>query len=172
MSVPTVNSGKQPNSGARPITEAGPLSNPELLSNTERPSRTRPSPLDSLPVVRERRPGGLLATYSPTSSESVLAGHFPGFPIFPGVCLVECAHQTSLFALPADTVLVALEQVRFLSPVFPGDEVLIDVDIAEDGEGQWRSVARLTVERNPAAEPVDAALVRLRYRTGGAHGRS
>jgi 3-hydroxyacyl-[acyl-carrier-protein] dehydratase len=166
MSVPTVNSGKQPDSGTQPISETDPLSNPE------RASRTRPSPLDGLPVVREQRPGGLLATYSPTSSESVLAGHFPGFPIFPGVCLVECAHQTSLLALPADTVLVGMEQVRFLSPVFPGDEVLIDVDIAEDGEGRWRSAARLTVQRDPAAEPVDAALARLRYRTGGAHGHS
>jgi acyl dehydratase len=87
---------------------------------------------------------------------------------------VECAHQTSLLALPTDAVLVAMEQVRFLSPVFPGDEVLVDVDIAVDDDAdasEWKSVTRLAVQRDPGTEPVDAALVRLRYRAGGANGR-
>lgn len=146
---------------------------PAVISGTQPRSRHRPSPLTGTPVIRERRPGGLVATYTPARTEPVLAGHFPGFPIFPGVCLVECAHQTALMGLPDSAVLVGMEQVRFLSPVFPGDQVRIDVDIsADEGTSEWICAGRLTALREPASEPVDATVVRLRYRTGGANGRA
>src|SRR5215472_17345935 len=36
-------------------------------------------------------------------SEPLLQGHFPGFPIFPGVLLIECLSQASAVLLKLDT---------------------------------------------------------------------
>jgi 3-hydroxyacyl-[acyl-carrier-protein] dehydratase len=105
-------------------------------------------------------------------SEPVLKGHFPGFPIFPGVCLIECAHQTALVALAergepdAEPRLAAFESVRFLSPVYPGDRILVEVGVLPIDEG-WRCRARVLVgPQGPGGEGVEAAVVRLRYTTG------
>ncbi|HZM79784.1 MAG TPA: hypothetical protein VFC19_28980 [Candidatus Limnocylindrales bacterium] len=97
------------------------------------------------------------------ATEPVLSGHFPGFPIFPGVCLIECAHQTALLAL-ADRVaaphLSAIERTRFLAPVFPGDEVTAEVTPVASGDG-WS--CRATVLTTRRGETVLAAQLKLRY---------
>jgi 3-hydroxymyristoyl/3-hydroxydecanoyl-(acyl carrier protein) dehydratase len=60
--------------------------------------------------------------------EPVLTGHFPGFPIFPGIALLEQAHQTVLHTPGNPTPdagelldLTAVRRARFQQPVFPGD---------------------------------------------------
>lgn len=127
------------------------------------------SPLVGALQVRERGDGRLLASMTVDPAEPVLAGHFPGFAIFPGVCLVECAHQSALLALAADTplrpVLAAVESARFLAPVFPGDEVWVETATQPHDEG-WRCSARLTVRRPGQDGQRDAAKVRLRYCSG------
>ena len=85
--------------------------------------------------------------------EPVLAGHYPGFPIFPGVCLVECAHRSAgAFAARAGRRLrlTCVESTRFLAPVFPGDEVLTRMRVQEV-EGGWRCRAELSVGERPVA---------------------
>ncbi|MEU5432023.1 3-hydroxyacyl-ACP dehydratase FabZ [Streptomyces sp. NPDC020719] len=76
-----------------------------------------------------------------TSSDAVLAGHFPGRMIYPGVLLVECVAQLAavvygtagalratgeVVADVADRVgyLAEIRQAKFLKPVVPGDQVL------------------------------------------------
>jgi 3-hydroxyacyl-[acyl-carrier-protein] dehydratase len=81
------------------------------------------------------------------SEDSVFRGHFPGFPILPGVYLVEALAQTSSILMelnrqqwiqtkeliPVDnpTLLGVLgnTNVRFRYPVFPGTELLLDAVI-------------------------------------------
>ncbi|HET6212417.1 MAG TPA: hypothetical protein VFE14_06040 [Micromonosporaceae bacterium] len=100
------------------------------------------------------------------AAEPLLAGHFPGFAIFPGVCLIECAHRAARTALVRyagdDPVeLVGIEVARFLYPVFPGDRVDTEVTVEPVHRGEvedgWRCPARLTVGDQLAA------IVRLRY---------
>src|SRR5690606_8313120 len=52
--------------------------------------------------------------------DPVLAGHYPGFPVFPGVGLIELVDHT-LRASGVDLVLGEIVSARFLSPVLPGD---------------------------------------------------
>ncbi|MEU9987499.1 3-hydroxyacyl-ACP dehydratase FabZ family protein [Streptomyces sp. NPDC007971] len=100
------------------------------------------------------------ARFTVDAAETVLPGHYPGFPIFPGVCLVECTHQGALATVPekAEAVsLAAVESARFTGPVFPGDRVDIAMAWKQTPAGDWQCRAKLRTGRGPAAS------VRLRY---------
>ncbi|MEV5951702.1 hypothetical protein [Streptomyces sp. NPDC051993] len=96
-------------------------------------------------------------------SEPVFAGHYPDFPIFPGVCVVECVHRAALATAPgagSPLSLAALESARFVGAVFPGDVLTVDSKWTAV-EGGWKCTATASTDRG------DAAKVRLRYVTGG-----
>jgi 3-hydroxyacyl-[acyl-carrier-protein] dehydratase len=76
-----------------------------------------------------------------SASDVVLAGHFPGRMIFPGVLLVECvaqlaaviygtaAAQRAAGQIVSDVAnrvgyLAEIRQAKFLKPVVPGDQVI------------------------------------------------
>ena len=100
------------------------------------------SPLVAPVPVEPAGPGRATSRFTLDPAEPLLAGHYPGFPIFPGVCLVECAHRTSLAALDGPGRLTEVESARFLGPVFPGDTVHTET-VAEAVDGGWRCRARL-----------------------------
>ena len=73
-----------------------------------------------------------------SGNEPFFAGHFPDFAIMPGVLIVEALAQASiiLFKKSFDTeqnkdkvFLLASANVRFSKPVFPGDQLILEVDI-------------------------------------------
>ncbi|HEY1575350.1 MAG TPA: hypothetical protein VGG05_28760 [Pseudonocardiaceae bacterium] len=87
-------------------------------------------------------------------------GHYPGLPVFPGVCQIDCVHRTVLAAAEIEgvtPVLTTMSMARFLSVVSPGDELHIDTAIARAG-AEWRVDGTLHGQRGPVAR------VRLRYR--------
>ncbi|MEC3979493.1 3-hydroxyacyl-ACP dehydratase FabZ family protein [Amycolatopsis sp. H20-H5] len=122
------------------------------------------------PVLAERRverlefddlSGKWSATVSVSinADEPVFAGHYPDFPIFPGVCVLECVRRGAEVAAPADAGilrLAAVESTRFTSAVYPGDVLSIELQWAQRGL-DWRCSARVGTDRGPAAS------VRLRY---------
>lgn len=58
------------------------------------------------------------------------AGHFPGRPILPGVVLLDlCAR--ALEAAHGCTV-TGVAQAKFLSPLTPGEALMLDYDMATD----------------------------------------
>ncbi|MFD8519498.1 3-hydroxyacyl-ACP dehydratase FabZ family protein [Streptomyces capillispiralis] len=100
-------------------------------------------------------------TVAVTGDEPVFAGHYPDFPIFPGVCVMECVRSAAETAPPPDTGglrLAAVESARFLSAVHPGDELTVDITWSPRGGDTWRCAAKVATGRGPAAS------VRLRYR--------
>jgi 3-hydroxyacyl-[acyl-carrier-protein] dehydratase len=128
------------------------------------------SPLVAPVPVESPEPGRATSRFPLDPAEPLLAGHYPGFPIFPGVCLVECAHRTSLAALTGPARLAEVESARFLGPVFPGDTVHTET-VAEAVDGGWRCRADLAAEGpgEPGGEGRrKVAVVRLRYSAGAA----
>ena len=94
------------------------------------------------------------------ADDPVFAGHYPGFPILPGLLLVEEANGVVRAELDSPHLCPsAVEKVRFLRPVYPGDEVSIECEI-DRGTDAIRCSARIFVESTAVAE------IRLRYRTG------
>ncbi|MFL6130925.1 MAG: 3-hydroxyacyl-ACP dehydratase FabZ family protein [Mycobacteriales bacterium] len=142
------------------------------------------SPLVAPVQVESPEAGRASSRFTLDPAEPLLAGHYPGFPIFPGVCLVECAHRTSLGALDGPARLTEVESARFLGPVFPGDTVHTEA-VAEPVGGGWRCRVRLAAEGpegpegrhgpgpgGPGGPGGDGrrqvAVVRLRYGRGAA----
>lgn len=131
------------------------------------------SPLVAPVTAETTGPGRATSRFPLDPAEPLLAGHYPGFPIFPGVCLVECAHRTSLAALDGPGRLTEVESARFLGPVFPGDTVHTET-VAEAVDGGWRCRVRLAAESPGDAGAADGAgrrqvaVVRLRYAAGAA----
>ena len=120
------------------------------------------------PVIAERDgPKRAVSRFPLDPGEPLLAGHYPGFPIFPGVYLVECAHRTSLAALDGPARLAEVESTRFLGPVFPGDTVHTET-VAETLDGGWRCRAKLAAESPGGEGRRQVAVVRLRYEAGAA----
>lgn len=81
------------------------------------------------------------------ADEDFYRGHYPGSPITPGVLLCEAVFQTGALymarraqaagAKPGEGVplLAKISDVRFRSPVYPGDAVTIEVKRREEVGG-------------------------------------
>ena len=72
-----------------------------------------------------------------TSDDYFFKGHFPGNPIMPGVLILECMAQASCF-LQFNTVdnpekkmmlLSLVNHAKFMKKVFPGDRLVIYVEL-------------------------------------------
>jgi len=102
--------------------------------------------------------------------EPVFQGHYPGFPIFPGVCVVECVRRAAVSTLPhvvrdeATPELAEVVSARFLDPVAPGDRLAIDISWRRDGDG-LSCAAVVSTGRGPAAR------MRLRFALAAVTGR-
>ena len=90
-----------------------------------------------------------------------LRGHFPGLPVYPGVFVLETLHQLVGLALPdaggAPPVLREVRSVRFLAPLFGGDELTVTARMRPaEGDG-W--LLEATGTRGDGAPTCTAALV-------------
>ncbi|MFE9600502.1 3-hydroxyacyl-ACP dehydratase FabZ family protein [Streptomyces hokutonensis] len=127
------------------------------------------SPLGDLELIRTGALGAATA-FDARADDPVLDGHYPGFPVLPGVFLIEAADRTvrqwARTHAPApdggDVELAAMERCRFHRPVFPGDRVLSDVSVVD-------SAAGLLFKAVVATNRGKVADMRLRYRVGPAH---
>ncbi|GAB3237995.1 hypothetical protein GCM10027447_37420 [Glycomyces halotolerans] len=108
------------------------------------------SPLAKRPLITAVEGDRVIAEYSVDPDEPLLRGHYPGFPIFPGVCLVDCILQT---ALEHDGALRlrSIASTRFKSPVFPGEKLTVELDWDVDGP-RWNCRATVTGEHGTAVQ--------------------
>jgi 3-hydroxyacyl-[acyl-carrier-protein] dehydratase len=95
-------------------------------------------------VVEMERKQRIVAIKNVTMNEPQFQGHFPDYPIMPGVLMVEAIAQAGgallLTEIPdrADKLMVftGIDNAKFRRPVVPGDQVRIEVTVL-----QWRSRA-------------------------------
>lgn len=79
-----------------------------------------------------------------TLAEEYLQDHFPGFPVMPGVLMVEALVQTSAWLMRSSEDFkystVLLEQakaVKFNSFVKPGDSMVVKSQVQKRNEDSW-----------------------------------
>jgi 3-hydroxyacyl-[acyl-carrier-protein] dehydratase len=95
-------------------------------------------------IVELERKRRIVALKNVTINEPFFQGHFPGFPIMPGVLIVEAMAQAGGALLltefsDRDKVLImfaGIERARFRRPVTPGDQLRIVVEVLS-----WRGTA-------------------------------
>lgn len=95
-------------------------------------------------VVDITRRERIVALKNVTVNEPFFNGHFPGFPIMPGVLMVEAIAQAGGALLLTEVpdrhsrlmVFTGIEKARFRRPVVPGDQLRIEVKVLA-----WRTTA-------------------------------
>jgi len=89
-------------------------------------------------VIELQKESRIVCLKNISGNEPFFAGHFPDFAIMPGVLIVEALAQASiiLFKKSFDTeqnkdkvFLLASANVRFSKPVFPGDQLILEIDV-------------------------------------------
>lgn len=101
--------------------------------------------------------GDYIVAYKNVSiNEEVFQGHFPGFPVFPGVLLIEAMAQAcgvlgfkSNNKTPEDGsiyLFAGIDDVRFKRQVIPGDCVYFKAKILTSKRGIWKFDCEATVD--------------------------
>lgn len=86
----------------------------------------------------------IVALKNVSATEPHFVGHFPGYPIMPGVLIVEAIAQAGGALLLTEIpdrdnklmVFTGIERARFRRPVVPGDQLRIEVEVLV-----WRNTA-------------------------------
>ena len=94
-------------------------------------------PLARISPSAEIGPYCIVGIKNVTHNEPFFTGHFPDFPVMPGVLIVEAMAQTAgvlvLKTVPDRdrklVLLVAIENARFRRPVLPGDTLRMEMKV-------------------------------------------
>ena len=95
---------------------------------------------------------------------TVFEGHFPGYPLMPGVLLIETMAQSSGWLVVALNkfermpFLAAVKDAKFRTFVVPGMVLAVDVKLEHDGSGYAVTNAKIT----SAGKPICDATITLR----------
>jgi 3-hydroxyacyl-[acyl-carrier-protein] dehydratase len=95
-------------------------------------------------------------------NEPVFMGHFPHYPVMPGVLIVEAMAQAAAILSfkamdqkpSADSVyyFAGIDGARFKRPVGPGDQLRLEVDILREMRGVVKFGGKALVDGQIAAE--------------------
>ena len=124
-------------------------------------------------AVIEHVPGErLLAVKNVTVNEEFFQGHFPGRPLMPGVMTIESLVQAATLLLLAGdgtgtgphpcAVLQEVNRAKFRRQVLPGDQLALEVTVAE----RDRDCAVVAAVARTAGETVAEADLRLTFQRG------
>jgi 3-hydroxyacyl-[acyl-carrier-protein] dehydratase len=110
-------------------------------------------------IVRAKR---VVAIKNVTMNEPFFIGHFPGYPIMPGVLIVEAMAQAGAALLFTEVterddkllVFTGIERARFRRPVTPGDQLRIEVDVLAFRQTAGRLQGKAYVEGKLVCEAV------------------
>lgn len=95
-------------------------------------------------------------------NEPFFSGHFPHYPVMPGVLIVEAlAQAAALLTIKSANIetatnqvyyFVGIDAVRFKKPVMPGDRLVLKAEITRQVKGIWKYTARAEVDDQVVTE--------------------
>src|SRR6266852_2436946 len=111
--------------------------------------------VDRIEELEEER---IVGIKNVTINEPFFAGHFPDFPVMPGVLILEAMAQVAgvlvLSSIPDRksklVLLASVEQAKFRKPVRPGDQLRIEMKVGK---------RKATIAKMYGAATVDGVVV-------------
>lgn len=103
-----------------------------------------------------------------TMNEPHFQGHFPGFPVMPGVLIIEAMAQTAAVVVvealgnKAEGKVVffmSIEEAKFRKPVVPGDAMHLHIQKVHSRGNVWKFEGRALVDGNLHAEATFSAMI-------------
>jgi 3-hydroxyacyl-[acyl-carrier-protein] dehydratase len=118
----------------------------------------------------------IIATYVFTENEFFFSGHFPGYPVVPGVVLIETMAQSGgaglrkLGVMGDDALffLATVDKVKFRRQVRPGDEMRSEVENLRVSPKMIKQSGKAFIGEELAAEAEWMCLVGSGREAGGA----
>jgi len=104
----------------------------------------------------------IVALKNVSINEPFFQGHFPYYPVMPGVLVIEAMAQAAAILtfrtmnhLPDDKSVyyfVGIDNARFKRPVSAGDQLLLEVGIVRNARGLWKFSGKARVDDAHVAE--------------------
>ena len=111
--------------------------------------------------VPELLPGErIVAVKNVTVNEPFFQGHFPGFPVMPGVLIMEAIAQAGALLMlhgadkqgAAVPLFAGIDKARFRRPVVPGDQLRVEVEVLRQRGPSCKLAGKAWVGDELAAE--------------------
>lgn len=113
-------------------------------------------------VVEIEKGKRIVAIKNVSMNEHFFVGHFPHYPVMPGVLIIEALAQAaailtffSLETLPDENSLsyfAGIDKARFKRPVMPGDQLRLEAQLTRELRGVGKYTVRALVDANVVAE--------------------
>jgi 3-hydroxyacyl-[acyl-carrier-protein] dehydratase len=110
----------------------------------------------------------IVAIKNVTINENFFNGHFPGFPVMPGVLIVEAMAQAGGILALQDLggelgdkkiFFMSIEKARFRQPVVPGDQLRIEVGVQRRRSTIWKMTGKTYVQDTLVTDAVLQAMI-------------
>ncbi len=104
-----------------------------------------------------------------TINEPYFQGHFPSFPVMPGVLIIEAMAQTAAVLVVESlgpekegrlVYFMSIDSARFRKPVVPGNTIHIHVERQRNRGNVWKFKGEAKVDGVLVAEATYAAMIR------------
>lgn len=108
--------------------------------------------------ILEQEENKIVGVKNVTINEPFFQGHFPGHPVMPGVLIIEAMAQVGgvlMFSKEENKgkipLFAGIDKARFKKPVYPGDQLIIKVEIIKMVMGVGKAKAEAYVDNNLVA---------------------
>jgi len=101
----------------------------------------------------ESRDGGFRALLHVDPKLAVLSDHFQGFPLLPGMCMIQAVVLAGAIRQGVPDLCVRrLKHAKFTQPVRPGEQLIIEADMSAIAAGEFTIKASLSIGDRRCAE--------------------
>src|SRR6266404_5014667 len=112
--------------------------------------------------IEELEPDRIVGIKNVTINEPFFNGHFPDFPVMPGVLIVEAMAQVAGVLVLSQiedrknklVLLASVEEAKFRRPVLPGDQLRIEMKVTKRKASIAKMHGQATVDGVVMAEAI------------------